>query len=97
MEEGNGNPLQYSCLENPRDGGDWWAAVYGVAQSWTRLNDLAVAVVNNPPANAGYMRSIPGSRRSLKEGSDNSFQDSCLENPINRGSWRDIVLGVEKE
>ena len=35
--EGNGYPLQYSCLENPRDGGAWWAAVYGVAQSQTRL------------------------------------------------------------
>ena len=35
--EGNDNPLQYSCLENPRDGGAWWAAVYGVAQSQTRL------------------------------------------------------------
>ena len=35
--EGNGNPLQCSCLENPRDGRAWWAAVYGVAQSWTRL------------------------------------------------------------
>ena len=35
--EGNGNPLQYSCLENPMDGGAWWVAVYGVAQSWTRL------------------------------------------------------------
>ena len=35
--EGNGNPLQCSCLENPRDGGAWWAAVYGLAQSWTRL------------------------------------------------------------
>ena len=33
--EGNSNPLQCSCLENPRDGGAWWAAVYGVAQSWT--------------------------------------------------------------
>ena len=33
--EGNGNPLHYSCLENPRDGGAWWAAVYGVAQSQT--------------------------------------------------------------
>ena len=33
--EGNGNPLQYSCLENLRDGGAWWAAVYGVAWSWT--------------------------------------------------------------
>ena len=35
--EGKGNPLQCSCLENPRDGGAWWAAVYGVAQSRTRL------------------------------------------------------------
>ena len=39
--EGNGNPLQCSCLENPRDGGAWWAAVYGVAQSWTRLEWLS--------------------------------------------------------
>ena len=35
--EGNGNPLQCSCLENPRDGGAWWATVYGVAQSRTKL------------------------------------------------------------
>ena len=35
--EGNGNPIQCSCLENPRDGGDWWAAIYGVTQSQTRL------------------------------------------------------------
>ena len=41
--EGNGNPLQCSCLENPRDGGAWWAAVSGVAQSRTRLSDLAAA------------------------------------------------------
>ena len=39
--EGNGNPLQCSCLENPRDGGAWWAAVYGVAQSRTRLKRLS--------------------------------------------------------
>ena len=38
IREGNGTPLQYSsCLENPRDGGAWWAAVYGVVQSWTQL------------------------------------------------------------
>ena len=35
--EGNGNPLQCSCLENPRDGGVWWAAVYVVTQSWTLM------------------------------------------------------------
>ena len=39
--EGNGNSLQCSCLENPRDGGAWWAAVYGVAQSWTWLKWLS--------------------------------------------------------
>ena len=38
--EGNGNPLQYSCLENPMDGGAWWAAVHGVTESWTRLSDF---------------------------------------------------------
>ena len=38
--EGNGTPLQYSCLENPMDGGAWWAAVHGVAKSWTRLSDF---------------------------------------------------------
>ena len=38
--EGNGTPPQYSCLENPMDGGAWWAAVHGVAKSWTRLRDF---------------------------------------------------------
>ena len=43
--EGNGNPLQCSCLENSKDGGAWWAAVYGVAQSWTRLKRLSSSSV----------------------------------------------------
>ena len=37
--EGNGNPLQYSCLENPMDRGAWWAVVHRVTKSWTRLSD----------------------------------------------------------
>jgi len=41
LVKGNGNPLQCSCLESPRDGGAWWAAVYGVAQSRTRLKRLS--------------------------------------------------------
>ena len=51
--EGNGNPLQYSCLENPRDRGVHWAAVYGVAQSWTRLKRLSSrsSVSTHPPNN----------------------------------------------
>ena len=40
FREGNGTPLQYSCLENPMDGGAWWAAVHGVAKSGTRLSDF---------------------------------------------------------
>ena len=44
--EGNGNPLPFSCLENPRDRGAWWAAIHGAAQSRTRsdLADLAVSL-----------------------------------------------------
>ena len=42
--EGNGNPLQCFCLENPRDGGAWWAAVYGVAQNQTRLKRLSSSI-----------------------------------------------------
>ena len=40
IREGNGTPLQYSCLENPMDGGAWWAEVHGVAKSQTRLSDF---------------------------------------------------------
>ena len=43
MGEGNGTPLQYSCLENPMDGGAWWAAVHGVVKSRTRLSDFTFA------------------------------------------------------
>ena len=44
--EGNGNPLQCSCLENPRDRGAWWAAAYGVAQSRTRLSDFTLTFMH---------------------------------------------------
>jgi len=45
--EGNGNPLQCFCLENPRDGGAWWAAVYGLTQSQTRLKQLSSSRLHN--------------------------------------------------
>ena len=44
IREGNGTPLQYSCLENPMDRGAWWAAVHEVAKSWTLLNDFPFTV-----------------------------------------------------
>ena len=51
--ERNGNPLQCSCLENPRDGGAWWAAVYGVAQSRTRLKRLSSSSSHYYPHSTG--------------------------------------------
>ena len=53
--EGNGSPLQCSCLENPRDGGAWWAAVYGVAQSRTRLKRLSSSSSSNKKEGTMYI------------------------------------------
>ena len=62
--EGNGNPLQCSCLENPRDGGAWWAAIYGVAQSQTWLKPLSSSSSSSP-----LMEKIRGLRK-LSDGRD---------------------------
>ena len=60
--EKNGNPLQYSCLENPRDGGAWWEAVYGVAQSRTRLKRLSSSssrdTKNSPQDTSAFLRKL---------------------------------------
>ena len=53
--------------------------------------------LKNLPAKVGGMGSIPGWRRSLGEGNDNPLQSSCLENPMDRGTWQAIVHGVAKE
>ena len=144
---GNGTPLQCSCLENPRDGGACWAAVYGVAQSRTRLKRLSSSslhkhceLLGSTPGmhlwkcihltgmhldltegcwemtlntcdtglpwwlsgkksacQAGDVSAIPGSRRSPGEGNGNPLQYSCVENPMDRGSWQDTVHGAPKE
>ena len=71
--EGNGNPLQCSCLENPRDGGAWWAAVYGVAQSRTRLKRLSSS------SNRGGQRSPKSDRIRNSEGAVTvSLTVTCL-------------------
>ena len=54
--EGNGNPLQCSCLEKPRDGGAWWAAIYGVAQSQTRLKRLSSSSMTDISATPSRQR-----------------------------------------
>ena len=72
--EGNGNPLQYSGLENPMDRGDWWATVHGVAKSQTRLSDFTFIFTFT-------FRGFPG------EGNGIPLQYSCLENPRDGGAW----------
>ena len=47
--EGDGNPFQYSCLENPMDRGAWWATVHGVTKSWTRLNTHSQTLLTSQP------------------------------------------------
>ena len=103
---GCGNPLQYSCLENPVDRGGWQAAVHRVAQSQTQLSDftslhfkyglLGGSVVKNLPAHVEDLGSIRGSGRSLRGGNCNRFQYSCLENPVDRGVWPATVHRVTK-
>ena len=93
--EGNDNPLQCSCLENPRDGGAWWAAVYGVTQSRTRLKRLSSTSSNARDAgDAGW---IPELGKSPGEGNGNPLQYSCLENLMDRGAWQAIVPALAKE
>ena len=76
--EGNGNPLQYSCLENPMYGGAWQAAVHEVAKSRTRLRDFTFH----------FSLSCIGERNG------NPLQCSCLENPRDGGAWWAAVYGV---
>ena len=98
---GNGNPLQCSCLENPRDGAAWWAAIYGVAQSWTQLNWLS---------SSSSCSSILGTYQSGEfifqcpiflpfhtvhgEGNGNPLQYSYLENFMDGGACWAVVHGV---
>ena len=82
--EGNGNPLQYSCLENPMDGGDWGSTVHGVAKTWTRLSNFTLDFPGGlddkaSAYNAGDPGSIPGLGRSAGGGHGNPLQYSCLE------------------
>ena len=64
--EGNGNPLQCSCLENLRDGGAWWAAIYGVAQSRTRLKPFS-------SSSRGTLLSAPAMCQSIDTAMNRSF------------------------
>ena len=73
--EGNGDPLQYPCLQNPMDGGPWQATVRGVTKSWTRLSDFNFhgnhGNGKESACNAGDPSSFPELGRSLGEGNGN--------------------------
>ena len=101
---GHGNPLQYSCLENPMDRGAWRATVLGVAESdmteqlmlWA---SQVVLAVKNLPAKAGDIRDrglIPGSGTSPGGGRGNPLQYSCLEKPMDRGAWQLQSTGPQR-
>ena len=76
--EGNGTPLQYSCLKNPMDGGAWLAAIHGVAKSHTRLSTFTLTFHFH----------------ALEKETGNPLQYSCLENPGDGGAWWAAVYGV---
>ena len=76
--EGNGTPLQYSCLENPIDGGAWKAAVHGVAEGWTPLSDFTFTFHFH----------------TLEKEMATHLQCSCLENPRDGGACWAAVYGV---
>ena len=75
---GNGTPLQYSCLENPIDGGAWWAAVHGVTKSRIRLSDFTFTF----------------NFHVLEKEMATHFQCSCLEIPRDGGAWWATIYGV---
>ena len=87
--EGNGNPLQCSCLENPRDGGAWWAAVYGVAQSRTR-SDLAAAGLLFIITNNNVKRNVTEHQKAISVISkypNEYVVESCLFQQSRCQSW----------
>ena len=100
-----GNPLQYSCLEKPRDGGAWWAALYGVEQSQTRLKR-----VSSSSSSSRWLRGKESACNTgdegdavlilglepLEEEMTTQLQYSCLGNPMDRGAWRATVHGVPR-
>jgi len=108
--EGNGNSLQYYCLENPIDRGAWWATVHGVTRIGHNLvtnphgiqSILAGKFFTSSVAweahffFKGDTGSIPESGRPPEGENGIPFKYSCLENPMDRGAWRAIVYGVAK-
>ena len=99
--EGNGNPLQCSCLENPRDGGAWWAAVYGISQSWTRLKQLSSSsrMDSNPvscPSRRGDLETGLKRKDLMKtQGKDGHLLAKEEEKSVRQIPWS-WIFGLQK-
>ena len=109
--EGNGTPLQYSCLENSMDRGAWQATVHGVAESRTRLSDFTFTFTlaeifpvaqmakkneKNKITSLRYIFNYVIPQEVVGEGNGSPLQYSCLENPMDGGAWQATVHGVAK-
>ena len=78
IREGNCNPLQCSCLENPREGAAWWAAVYGVTQSRTRLQRLSSSSSNHQDGQTGREKIMCSRSGHTGNGEELGFEPSSL-------------------
>ena len=97
--EGNGNPLQCSCLENPRDGGAWLAAVYGVAQSRTRLKRLSSSSSSSSSGSLGLVASFfstpPGKSHGWRSLVGHSPYGFLLQYPSGKIPWMEEPGGPQ--
>ena len=97
--EGNGNPLQCSCLENPRDSGAWWATVYGVTQSRTQLKRLSSSSSSNNQCYPTHLVTIMMTKSQLQVPSNLKIIDKIfLQSPRNifktSGSFLNLDIGA---
>ena len=100
--EGNGNPLQCSCLKNPRDGGAWWADIYGVAQRQTRLKQLIssssrlLCPQNSPGKNTGV--GCHFLLQCMKVKSESEVAQSCptLSDPVDCSPPGSSIHGISQ-
>ena len=86
--EGNGNLLQCSCLENPRDGGAWWAAVYGVAQSRTRLKQRSRSSSSKSIVMTEQQRHLPSASTEIEP---HATIAADLQHPRGSSGWREAL------
>ena len=95
--EGNGNPLQCSCLENPWDGGAWWTAVSGVAQSQTRLKQLSSLAAEYLMRNAGLDEAQAGIKIASRNINNLRYADDTTLMAKSEGELKNPLMKVKEE